>query len=52
MKGVAAEFNLSETAFLRFIEGNRFGLRWLTPTRRPTCAASAKGGHFLLGRAL
>ena len=52
MKGVAAEFNLSETAFLRFIEGNRFGLRWLTPTAEvDLCGhATLAAAHFLLGR--
>lgn len=29
---IAAEFNLSETAFLRQIEGNRWSLRWFTPS--------------------
>src|SRR5205085_12493229 len=31
MQAVAAEMNLSETAFVRPIEGG-FGLRWFTPT--------------------
>ena len=32
LQEVAAEFNLSETAFLRQREGNNWDLRWLTPT--------------------
>ena len=49
---MAAEFNLSETAFLRFIEGNRFGLRWLTPTAEvDLCGhATLAAAHFLFGR--
>ncbi len=29
---ISSEFNLSETAFLSYIEGNRYDLRWFTPT--------------------
>lgn len=41
MQKIAAEFNISETAFVEildttlkdpFIHGSKFGLRWLTPT--------------------
>lgn len=32
LHGVAAEMNLSETAFLRPTAEGRYGLRWLTPT--------------------
>jgi predicted PhzF superfamily epimerase YddE/YHI9 len=32
MQRVAAEMNLSETAFLHPMEDGRFGLRWFTPT--------------------
>ena len=32
MQAVAAEMNLSETAFAHPIEGARYGLRWFTPT--------------------
>lgn len=32
LQRVAAEFNLSETAFLRQIDDNRWHLRWFTPT--------------------
>lgn len=32
LQRVAAEFNLSETAFLRQIDNNRWHLRWFTPT--------------------
>ncbi|HWV15704.1 MAG TPA: PhzF family phenazine biosynthesis protein [Cellvibrio sp.] len=31
LQQIAAEFNLSETAFLQQIEGNRWHLRWFTP---------------------
>ena len=31
MQSVAAEMNLSETAFVRELESNRFELRWFTP---------------------
>jgi PhzF family phenazine biosynthesis protein len=32
MRSVAAEMNLSETAFAHRIAGDRYGLRWFTPT--------------------
>ena len=31
MQSVAAEMNLSETAFVRDLSSNRFELRWFTP---------------------
>lgn len=52
MEAVATEFNLSETAFLRPIRGNRYGLRWLTPTSEVDLCGhgTLAAAHFLFSR--
>jgi len=49
MQAVAAEMNLSETAFVRPREGGGFFIRWFTPTVEvPLCGhATLSGAHVL-----
>lgn len=49
LQAVAAEMNLSETAFLRPMEPGVWGLRWFTPTREvPLCGhATLASAHVL-----
>lgn len=50
MQSVAAEMNLSETAFARKLAANRFDLRWFTPlTEVDLCGhATLATGHWPL----
>jgi predicted PhzF superfamily epimerase YddE/YHI9 len=54
MKSIAAEMNLSETAFLEPVEGNIFNLRWFTPTHEVTLCghATLAAAHILCEREL
>lgn len=49
MQSVAAEMNLSETAFVRHISGSRFQIRWFTPgTEVDLCGhATVASAHVL-----
>jgi PhzF family phenazine biosynthesis protein len=49
MQQIAAEMNLSETAFVQQIEPNNFHLRWFTPTAEvPLCGhATLAMSHYL-----
>jgi PhzF family phenazine biosynthesis protein len=49
MQHVAAEMNLSETAFVVPLEGARFGLRWFTPTHEvPLCGHATLASYAAL----
>ena len=49
MQQVAAEMNLSETAFVVPLEGARFGLRWFTPTHEvPLCGHATLAAYAAL----
>ena len=51
MQNLAAEMNLSETAFVRPLGGDRWSLRWFTPTVEvPLCGhATLATAHALMG---
>jgi PhzF family phenazine biosynthesis protein len=49
MQSVAAEMNLSETAFVVPLEGPRFSLRWFTPTHEvPLCGHATLASYAAL----
>lgn len=49
MQSIAQQHNLSETAFLVRSEGNRFHLRWFTPTKEvPLCGHATLASAFAL----
>jgi PhzF family phenazine biosynthesis protein len=46
MQKIAAEFNLSETSFVKYVDSNKYHIRWCTPTMEvPLC------GHGTLAAA-
>ncbi|USA43070.1 PhzF family phenazine biosynthesis protein [Spongiibacter taiwanensis] len=50
MQALAAEFNLSETAFVFPLQSNRWSLRWFTPTTEVNLCghATLAAGHVLI----